>query len=81
LFGGSRLRVPRGGFSIVKKAKKRDTGVNYAVKIITKMDKKKEELQLLQREIDIMHKLASPNIITLEEVYETDDTIYLVLEL
>ncbi len=71
----------RGGFSIVKKAKKKDTGVNYAVKIITKLDKKKEELQLLQREIDIMHKLASPNIITLEEVYESDDTIYLVLEL
>lgn len=77
----SMLTINRGGFSIVKKARKKDTGVNYAIKIISKGDKKKEELQLLQREIDIMHKLASPNIITLEEVYETDDTIYLVLEL
>eukprot|EP01127_Copromyxa_protea_P000265 TRINITY_DN10226_c0_g1_i1.p1 TRINITY_DN10226_c0_g1~~TRINITY_DN10226_c0_g1_i1.p1 ORF type:complete len:445 (-),score=117.01 TRINITY_DN10226_c0_g1_i1:48-1382(-) len=71
----------KGGFSIVKKARKKDTGVYYAVKIIEKTDKKPEELQLLQREIDIMHKLANPHIITLEDVYETDDMIYLVLEL
>lgn len=65
----------------MKKAKKKDTGVYYAVKIIEKGDKKEEELQLLQREIDIMHKLSNPHIITLEEVYETSDTIYLILEL
>jgi len=71
----------KGGFSIVRKARKRSTGELFAVKIISKADKKQEELQLLQREIDIMHKLSHPNIITLEEVFENDSSINLILEL
>eukprot|EP01126_Amoeba_proteus_P022427 TRINITY_DN2266_c0_g1_i10.p2 TRINITY_DN2266_c0_g1~~TRINITY_DN2266_c0_g1_i10.p2 ORF type:complete len:121 (-),score=27.08 TRINITY_DN2266_c0_g1_i10:885-1247(-) len=71
----------KGGFSIVKKARKRDTGEYFALKIVSKHDKTKEELIILQREIDIMKKLSHPNIITLDDVFEEADTIYLVLEL
>jgi len=70
----------RGGFSIVKKATKKETGEVFAVKIIEK-NQSEEELQLLQREIDIMQKLDHKNIISLEEVYDEKDTIYLVMEL
>jgi len=70
----------RGGFSIVKKATRKETGQVFAVKIIEK-NQSNEELQLLQREIDIMQKLDHKNIISLEEVYDEKDTIYLVMEL
>jgi len=70
----------RGGFSIVKKAKRKETGEVFAIKIIEK-NQAEEELQLLQREIDIMRKLRHKNIISLEEVYDEPDYIYLVMEL
>jgi len=47
----------------------------------SKKNQSEEELQLLQREIDIMQKLDHKNIISLEEVYDEKDTIYLVMEL
>jgi len=40
-----------------------------------------EELQLLHQEIDIMKKLQHKNIIALYEVFEEEETIYLILEL
>jgi len=70
----------RGGFSIVRKGTNKETGAEFAVKIIEK-SAGEEELQLLQREIDIMKKLKHKNIISLEEVYDEPDNIYLVMEL
>lgn len=70
----------RGGFSVVKEATRRTTKEVFAVKIIEK-NQAADELQLLQREIDIMHKLRHPNIISLEEVFDEPENIYLVLEL
>jgi len=64
----------------VRKAVKKETGEVFAVKIIEK-NQSEEELQLLQREIDIMQKLDHKNIISLEEVYDDKETIYLVMEL
>eukprot|EP01123_Difflugia_compressa_P013375 TRINITY_DN615_c0_g1_i1.p1 TRINITY_DN615_c0_g1~~TRINITY_DN615_c0_g1_i1.p1 ORF type:complete len:472 (+),score=95.17 TRINITY_DN615_c0_g1_i1:51-1466(+) len=69
----------RGGFSIVRKAIRKETGEIFAVKIIEK-NQSEEELQLLQREIDIMQKLDHKNIIKLDEVFDEKDTIYLVME-
>jgi len=71
----------RGGFSIVKKGKNKASGEPVAIKIIEKKTPGPEELQLLHREIDIMSKLHHKNIIALEEVFEEDENIYLVLEL
>jgi len=70
----------RGGFSVVRKGTHKQTGIPYAIKIIEK-NQSEEELQLLQREIDIMRKLKHKNIIGLEEVYDESAYIYLVLEL
>jgi len=70
----------RGGFSVVVRATRKDTKEIYAVKIIEK-NQSEEELQLLQREIDILKKLHHQNIIALKEVYDEKETIYLVMEL
>eukprot|EP01126_Amoeba_proteus_P007730 TRINITY_DN1277_c0_g2_i3.p1 TRINITY_DN1277_c0_g2~~TRINITY_DN1277_c0_g2_i3.p1 ORF type:complete len:202 (+),score=37.80 TRINITY_DN1277_c0_g2_i3:187-792(+) len=70
----------RGGFSIVKKGVRKETGETFAVKIIEKTAGN-EALRLLYREIDIMKKLKHKNIISLEEVYDEPNRIYLVMEL
>lgn len=64
----------------MKKGTRKATGEVYAIKIIEK-NQAAEELQLLQREIDIMKKLRHKNIIALEAVYDEPDFIYLVMEL
>jgi len=61
--------------------KKKSNGDVVAVKIIDKNPDHEEELQLLQREIDIMRKLRHKNIIALHEVYDEPEKIYLVMEL
>jgi len=75
-----REELGRGGFSVVVKAINKATEEAVAVKIIAK-NQSPEELQLLQREIDILKKLNHRNIIALKDVYDEKDTIYLVMEL
>lgn len=70
----------RGAFSVVKSGISKTSGKQHAVKCITKKLIDKKELQLLEREIDIMKKLRHPNIIELTEVVDTADMLYLVLE-
>eukprot|EP01129_Flabellula_baltica_P011071 TRINITY_DN4770_c0_g1_i3.p1 TRINITY_DN4770_c0_g1~~TRINITY_DN4770_c0_g1_i3.p1 ORF type:complete len:401 (-),score=90.94 TRINITY_DN4770_c0_g1_i3:24-1226(-) len=70
----------RGGFSVVKRGTKRSNGKDYAIKIIEKSEMD-EDIDVLRREIEIMKQLSHPNIISLEEVWETEDVMYLVMEL
>jgi len=72
--------VGRGAFSVVNLGVRKTTGKKYAVKCISKKLIDKKEMNLLEREIDIMQKLQHPNIIQLVEVIDTSDTLYLVLE-
>jgi len=72
--------IGKGAFSEVKKGVRKSNGVTYAIKCISKKLIDKKELQLLEREIDIMKKLDHPNIIKLMEVIDTPQTLYLVLE-
>jgi len=71
----------RGGFSIVKKGKNKKTGDEVAIKCINKKNLKKDELQLLTREINIMQKLRHKSIIQLIDIFETPSELFLVLEL
>jgi len=73
--------IGRGAFSVVKRSKHRRTGLFYAIKFIEKKYVDKTDLVLLGREIDIMKKVDHPNVLKLQEVYETDETISLVMEL
>jgi serine/threonine protein kinase len=68
----------RGAFSEVFEAVSKETGVKYAAKSIKKKYIKKT---LLEREIEIMTRIRHDNILFCKEVYESDDYIYLILEL
>jgi len=73
--------IGRGAFSVVRKARHKRTGLYFAIKFIEKKYVDKQDLLLLGREIEIMKKLEHNNVLKLEEVYETDDVIALVMEL
>jgi serine/threonine protein kinase len=57
------------------------TGEKYAIKFIDKKFVDQEDLVLLSREIDIMKKVDHENILSLVEIFETDNQLSLVMEL
>jgi len=73
--------IGRGAFSVVKKAKHKKSENSFAIKFIEKKYVDKTDLVLLGREIDIMKKVNHANVLKLQEVYETDEIIALVMEL
>jgi calcium-dependent protein kinase len=67
---------------LVRLTKHKATGVKYAVKCLDLgLVGTKEGLEQLREEIFIMCQLDHPNIVRLEEVYESHSEIYLVQEL
>lgn len=67
---------------LVRKVTHKKTGVEYAVKCLDLgLVDTKEGLEQLRDEIFIMCQLDHPNIVRLEEVYESHSEIYLVQEL
>jgi len=73
--------IGRGAFSVVKKAVSKQTGREYAIKFIEKKFVDQQDLVLLGREIEIMKRVMHKNVLRLEEVYEVEETIALVMEL
>ncbi len=69
-----------GSFAKVKKATEIATKKEWAVKIIQKK-LIKDKLEMLHTEIDILTKVSHPCIIGLKEIFESESTIYLVMEL
>ena len=59
----------------------RQTQTKFALKRLCKLQIKSEKLGLLRAEIAIMTELDHPNILRLIEYFETDDEVYLILEL
>lgn len=67
---------------IVRKVTHRVTGHEFAVKRLDLGNiKTEQQLQQLREEIAIMCQLDHPNVVRLEEVYESPTAIYLVQEL
>jgi len=73
--------IGKGGFSVVYKAKRAGTNQEYAVKCINKKKVEGDDIRLLKREIRIMKKLNHAHVLKLYEVYEYEDSFYLVMEL
>jgi len=76
-------RILGSGISgVVRLVKHRMTGVEYAVKVLELKGvvDQEEGMKQLKEEIYIMCQLDHPNIVRLEEVYESHDEIYLVQE-
>ena len=71
--------IGSGGFSRCLQVKNKTTGLLFACKELPK--KNLSDYEGLMREVNLMIKLDHPNIIKLYEVYETDKSIYLIMEL
>ena len=69
-----------GFFATVKVGIDKKTGEKVAVKIIDK-SKVEESPQLLQNEIDIMAKVKHPHVVGLKAVFDTPNTLFIVMEL
>eukprot|EP00029_Vermamoeba_vermiformis_P013141 TRINITY_DN8062_c0_g1_i1.p1 TRINITY_DN8062_c0_g1~~TRINITY_DN8062_c0_g1_i1.p1 ORF type:complete len:313 (+),score=47.17 TRINITY_DN8062_c0_g1_i1:50-940(+) len=69
----------KGSFSVVVHGTRLQDGLNVAVKIIKKVPGK--DLSLLHREIHIMRQLVHPTIVSLIDVFEDEEHIYMVIEL
>lgn len=72
-----------GNFSVVKLAMRKDTGEYFAVKVINKrkfwhIPKTREQIV---REVEVLKTIKHVNIISYLEIYDTEDTLYIVLEL
>eukprot|EP01117_Protostelium_nocturnum_P020914 TRINITY_DN972_c0_g1_i1.p1 TRINITY_DN972_c0_g1~~TRINITY_DN972_c0_g1_i1.p1 ORF type:complete len:302 (-),score=101.29 TRINITY_DN972_c0_g1_i1:101-1006(-) len=70
--------IGRGSFSVVRKARNKSTKKFYAIKII---QKKMVRTEVLEREISIMQKLDHPHVLSMNEVFEEERTISIVLDL
>ncbi|CDI76498.1 CAM kinase, CDPK family, putative [Eimeria acervulina] len=68
-----------GTYGSVSRAIRRSTGMQRAVKTISKSQVK--SIERFRREIDIMKSLDHPNVVKLFETFEDHRNIYLVMEL
>ncbi len=70
----------RGTFATVWYGVHKKTQKKVAIKVI---DKKKlgDKVHMIQAEVDILKKIKHKNIVELEEVFDTQSHIYLVMEL
>ena len=59
----------------------KENGKKVAIKIIEKKNVGEEYKKNLDTEMMILKKVDHPHIIKLEEMFETDDHLYLVMEL
>ncbi|KAF4742842.1 Serine/threonine-protein kinase 33, partial [Perkinsus olseni] len=57
----------------------RSTGARRACKIISK--KRVEDLELLERELQVLISLDHPNVIRMLSWYESDNNLYVIMEL
>jgi len=68
----------RGEFSTVVLGRKKDTGEEFAIKCI---EKHEVDTDRLETEVEILKAVEHPHIISLEEFFDTPETLYLVMEL
>lgn len=74
------LIVFRGGFSLVVQATCKKSGKNVAIKIIDKKHPQLKQAQI-RAEIEIMKKLKHVHIVQMYNVWETETSLFIVLEL
>ncbi|OWZ24812.1 CAMK protein kinase [Phytophthora megakarya] len=68
-----------GKYSVVKRCTKKETGEQFAVKIIDK--RQMIEIRFLKRELEIMYALRHDGVVRLMELFENNDCLFLVMEL
>lgn len=69
-----------GHFAVVKKCIEKQSGKEFAVKIISKQKLEKADMDLIIQEKNYMKLIKHPNIVHLVEDFEDEKYIYLVME-
>ena len=72
--------IGRGASGVVYKALNLQTGGMVAIKEVQLRGESKDQLQLLQREIDLLKLLKNPYIVKYMESFNTRETLYIVME-
>ncbi|XP_036454240.1 death-associated protein kinase 1 [Colossoma macropomum] len=74
-----------GQFAVVRKCRKKSTGLEYAAKFIKKRRSKSSRRGVtkedIEREVSILKEIQHPNVITLHDVFENKNEVILILEL
>ena len=70
----------KGAYSKVYQVRNKKTGEERACKYISKLKLKEEELNKLRKEYDFLKDIDHPNIIKIYELFETEKSIYLIME-
>ena len=70
-----------GSYSVVRRARDRRTGKEFAVKCIDRSKLSRHDLAALANEVAIMRKLDHPHIIRLTDYFEDGPMCYIVTEL
>jgi len=71
----------RSAIGIVRRVTHKSTGIDYAVKIVQVEKIPEDEMQHIRNEVLILCDVDHPNVIRLQEVFETKKLIYIVQEL
>ena len=70
-----------GAFADVYLVRNKQTKLQYAIKLMNKkLILKHEAVDAIRQEIEIMYKLESDHIVKLEDHFEDDEKVYLVME-
>ena len=75
-----RETLGKGKFGLVKLGIHKKTKRKVAIKIINKQNMGNQDLELVKTEIDILKISQHPNIIKLYDIFENQDTIFIIME-
>ena len=70
----------QGKYGIVKRGIHKKTGKEVAIKIVKRKDLSLKDQELLKREIEVLKICQHKNIIQLDDIFENQDYIYIVME-
>lgn len=73
--------IGEGSSGVVRKAIKKDTGEELAVKSVEKATLSEDEMQVLQLEIEILSHVDHPNIVKTFDIYDEPTHVHFVMEL
>jgi len=74
-------KLGTGGFAVVRKCKRRSDNKIFALKVINKQNLDKNDLVVLESEVNIMRQVHHGNIVKLHDVFDGNSKMCLVLDL
>ena len=72
--------IGQGKFGVVKLCENKTTKLKVAVKVIRKEQMNDSDKILLNNELEIMKLVSHPNIVSLIDLFETNENIYIVMD-